>query len=143
MSIAKGLLDYGFYSLGCATMGGIVYRNSAIHHMFHAPAACIRMTCERLQCPCWPVRDPGGNKSRRRDGAANGKQAWQAMSSPFDGILTFFCCVQLAPGGHLGRFIIWTKSAFDRLDEVFGEHCTTRCLFNAITGNLQNCICLL
>lgn len=28
--------------------------------------------------------------------------------------------LQLAPGGHLGRFIIWTKSAFSRLDEVFG-----------------------
>ena len=28
--------------------------------------------------------------------------------------------LQLAPGGHLGRFIIWTKSAFARLDEIFG-----------------------
>lgn len=28
--------------------------------------------------------------------------------------------LQLAPGGHLGRFCIWTKSAFARLDEVFG-----------------------
>jgi large subunit ribosomal protein L4e len=28
--------------------------------------------------------------------------------------------LQLAPGGHLGRFIIWTKSAFDRLDEIYG-----------------------
>jgi len=28
--------------------------------------------------------------------------------------------LKLAPGGHLGRFIIWTKSAFTRLDEVFG-----------------------
>lgn len=28
--------------------------------------------------------------------------------------------LQLAPGGHLGRFIIWTKSAFDLLDKVFG-----------------------
>eukprot|EP01026_Neomeris_dumetosa_P081508 TRINITY_DN916_c0_g1_i1.p1 TRINITY_DN916_c0_g1~~TRINITY_DN916_c0_g1_i1.p1 ORF type:complete len:378 (-),score=43.69 TRINITY_DN916_c0_g1_i1:84-1217(-) len=28
--------------------------------------------------------------------------------------------LQLAPGGHMGRFIIWTKSAFDKLDEVFG-----------------------
>ena len=27
---------------------------------------------------------------------------------------------QLAPGGHLGRFIVWTKSAFERLDSVFG-----------------------
>ncbi|KAL3144447.1 60S ribosomal protein L4A [Trebouxia sp. C0010 RCD-2024] len=28
--------------------------------------------------------------------------------------------MQLAPGGHLGRFIIWTKSAFDQLDSIFG-----------------------
>ncbi len=27
---------------------------------------------------------------------------------------------QLAPGGHLGRFIIWTKSAFEKLDSIFG-----------------------
>ena len=28
--------------------------------------------------------------------------------------------LQLAPGGHLGRFVIWTEAAFARLDEVFG-----------------------
>jgi large subunit ribosomal protein L4e len=28
--------------------------------------------------------------------------------------------LQLAPGGHLGRFIVWTKSAFDALDRVYG-----------------------
>lgn len=28
--------------------------------------------------------------------------------------------LKLAPGGHLGRFIVWTKSAFEKLDEVFG-----------------------
>ncbi|KAK5578307.1 hypothetical protein RB653_003263 [Dictyostelium firmibasis] len=28
--------------------------------------------------------------------------------------------LKLAPGGHLGRFIIWTKSAFEQLDSVFG-----------------------
>ncbi|KAJ3483579.1 hypothetical protein NLI96_g6221 [Meripilus lineatus] len=28
--------------------------------------------------------------------------------------------LQLAPGGHLGRFVIWTESAFGQLDEVFG-----------------------
>ena len=28
--------------------------------------------------------------------------------------------MQLAPGGHVGRFIIWTKSAFAKLDSVFG-----------------------
>lgn len=28
--------------------------------------------------------------------------------------------LQLAPGGHLGRFVIWTEGAFGLLDEVFG-----------------------
>jgi len=30
--------------------------------------------------------------------------------------------LQLAPGGHLGRFVIWTESAFALLDEVFGTY---------------------
>jgi len=36
------------------------------------------------------------------------------------------CCVerlnllQLAPGGHLGRFVIWTQAAFARLEEIYG-----------------------
>lgn len=29
---------------------------------------------------------------------------------------------QLAPGGHLGRFIIWTESAFRALDKIFGSY---------------------
>lgn len=29
--------------------------------------------------------------------------------------------LQLAPGGHLGRLCIWTKSAFDKLDTIFGS----------------------
>lgn len=28
--------------------------------------------------------------------------------------------LQLAPGGHVGRFIIWTKDAFQKLDALFG-----------------------
>jgi len=28
--------------------------------------------------------------------------------------------LHLAPGGHLGRFIIWTKGAFEKLDSIFG-----------------------
>jgi len=28
--------------------------------------------------------------------------------------------LQLAPGGHMGRFIIWTEAAFGRLDEIWG-----------------------
>jgi len=29
--------------------------------------------------------------------------------------------LQLAPGGHLGRFIVWTKSAFEKLGSIFGS----------------------
>ncbi|KAH9173649.1 ribosomal protein L4 domain-containing protein [Lactarius sanguifluus] len=28
--------------------------------------------------------------------------------------------LQLAPGGHIGRFVIWTEGAFAQLDDVFG-----------------------
>merc|ERR1712178_665194 len=30
--------------------------------------------------------------------------------------------LQLAPGGHLGRFVIFTQDAFNQLDAVFGSH---------------------
>jgi len=30
--------------------------------------------------------------------------------------------LRLAPGGHLGRFIVWTRDAFVRLDALFGSH---------------------
>ncbi|KAL4449342.1 hypothetical protein ABPG74_015724 [Tetrahymena malaccensis] len=33
--------------------------------------------------------------------------------------------LQLAPGGHVGRFIIWTESAFKKLNEIFGTYSTT------------------
>lgn len=29
--------------------------------------------------------------------------------------------LKLAPGGHVGRFVIWTASAFQRLDKLFGS----------------------
>merc|ERR1712008_178578 len=37
------------------------------------------------------------------------------------------CCVdrlnllQLAPGGHMGRFIIWSQSALNSLNTIYGE----------------------
>jgi large subunit ribosomal protein L4e len=30
--------------------------------------------------------------------------------------------LDLAPGGHLGRFIVWTKGAFEKLDSIFGTY---------------------
>lgn len=36
--------------------------------------------------------------------------------------------LQLAPGGHLGRFIIWTSAAFQALDEVYGTTSTPSAL---------------
>lgn len=29
--------------------------------------------------------------------------------------------LQLAPGGHLGRFVVWTSSAFQALDDIYGS----------------------
>jgi len=29
--------------------------------------------------------------------------------------------LQLAPGGHMGRFIVWTKSAFEQLNSIWGS----------------------
>lgn len=28
--------------------------------------------------------------------------------------------LKLAPGGHVGRFVIWTQSAFQQLDKLYG-----------------------
>merc|ERR1711968_45349 len=30
--------------------------------------------------------------------------------------------LDLAPGGHLGRFVIWTQGAFEALDGIFGSY---------------------
>jgi len=30
--------------------------------------------------------------------------------------------LSLAPGGHLGRFIVWTKGAFEKLDALYGSY---------------------
>jgi len=32
--------------------------------------------------------------------------------------------LQLAPGGHLGRFCIWTESAFKKIDQIYGDYTT-------------------
>jgi large subunit ribosomal protein L4e len=29
--------------------------------------------------------------------------------------------LQLAPGGHMGRFIVWTQAAFEKLGDIFGS----------------------
>ena len=32
--------------------------------------------------------------------------------------------LRLAPGGHLGRFVIWTQAAFEKLDTIYGTDST-------------------
>jgi large subunit ribosomal protein L4e len=39
--------------------------------------------------------------------------------------------LRLAPGGHMGRFCIWTKGAFERLDSVYGT-------FNRVSKSKKN-----
>ncbi|PYH51342.1 60S ribosomal protein uL4 [Aspergillus niger CBS 101883] len=36
--------------------------------------------------------------------------------------------LQLAPGGHLGRFIVWSSAAFEALDKVYGTTTTASAL---------------
>jgi len=35
--------------------------------------------------------------------------------------------LQLAPGGHLGRFVIWSESAFKDLDKIYGVDSSKPC----------------
>ena len=57
--------------------------------------------------------------------------------------------LQLAPGGHLGRFIVWTSAAFAALDNIYGSTTTPSALkkdfllpsnvvYNADIGRLIN-----
>ena len=36
--------------------------------------------------------------------------------------------LQLAPGGHMGRFIVWTSAAFQALDTIYGSTSTPSAL---------------
>lgn len=38
--------------------------------------------------------------------------------------------LQLAPGGHLGRFVVWTSSAFSALDTIYGSSTEASALKN-------------
>lgn len=51
----------------------------------------------------------------------------QGITKAFRNIPGVECCqvdrlnlLQLAPGGHVGRLCIWTESAFNKLDSIFG-----------------------
>ncbi|KAL0251678.1 hypothetical protein GEMRC1_000890 [Eukaryota sp. GEM-RC1] len=44
--------------------------------------------------------------------------------------------LQLAPGGHLGRFIIWTEAAFKKLDEIYASYVPRNIMTNADLSRL-------
>jgi len=46
--------------------------------------------------------------------------------------------LQLAPGGHMGRFIVWTKSAFEALDTIYGEKVPRLPMANSDLARLIN-----
>jgi large subunit ribosomal protein L4e len=57
------------------------------------------------------------------------------------------CCVdrlnllQLAPGGHMGRFCIWSQAAIDKLDQIYGEsgkRIPTATMLNADLARIVN-----
>jgi len=61
----------------------------------------------------------------------NKERGNEALVSAFRNIQGLDLCnvnrlnlLQLAPGGHVGRFVIWTESAFKELDNIFGTRKT-------------------
>jgi len=53
--------------------------------------------------------------------------------------------LKLAPGGHVGRFCIWTESAFKKLDAIYGTwrkpsfHWFKACSLNWLEKSLECC----
>lgn len=50
----------------------------------------------------------------------SGQRAFRNLQGVDTANVHFLNLLQLAPGGHIGRFIIWTKAAFDKLDSIYG-----------------------
>ena len=48
-----------------------------------------------------------------------GRQAFHNLGGVTPANVNYLNLLQLAPGGHLGRFMIFTKSAFQQLDKIF------------------------
>lgn len=49
-------------------------------------------------------------------------KAFRNISGVDVAIVDNLSLLDLAPGGHLGRFVIWTKGAFEKLDSLFGTY---------------------
>lgn len=76
----------------------------------------------------------GAGKSRNRryvqrkgplviyDASEGLDKAFRNISGVDLAIVDNLSLLDLAPGGHLGRFIIWTKGAFEKLDSLFGTY---------------------
>lgn len=72
-----------------------------------------------------------GRRHRQRRGPLvvyNGESDGKTLVRAFRNIPGVETCsvhalnlLQLAPGGHLGRFIIWTSNAFAALDDIYGS----------------------
>lgn len=56
------------------------------------------------------------------DGSENLSQAFRNIPGVEVASVDNLSLLDLAPGGHLGRFIIWTQGAFDKLDSIFGTY---------------------
>jgi len=59
--------------------------------------------------------------------SAEGSKLWKAFRN-LPGVeavnVSRLNLLQLAPGGHVGRFCIWTKAAFQQLDTIYGTYST-------------------
>lgn len=72
--------------------------------------ACQAAACSPAPPPC-----------RRAPAPARRSRAFRNLPGCEVACVDRLNLLQLAPGGHLGRFCIWTKSAVEKLDKIFGE----------------------
>lgn len=62
------------------------------------------------------------------EGSASVVKAFRNIPGVETAPVTALNLLQLAPGGHLGRFIVWTESAFNALNTIYGTTSTPSAL---------------
>lgn len=67
------------------------------------------------------------------DSNKNARKAFKNLPGVTTAHVNFLNLLSLAPGGHLGRFCVWTKAAFEQLDAVYGSATTAAQLKNGYT----------
>ena len=124
--------------LGCCFCYRVFHQDQGGHGPPQGPS-CILQCCQGLQ-----LLQAHAGKGKMRNCGHHQHRGPLVVYNEDNGIVKAFCnlpgveqvnvrrlnLLQLTPGGHLGRFVIWTEGAFALLDEVLFQstkRITSRC----------------